>query len=611
MPRSSLSRALLVALTVTMLALAMLAGDRTQLPLLVLMALLVGGLLAWLWHRNDCRMSSVILFAVGFRLVLLFLPPSLSDDSYRYIWDGLVQVHGFNPYQCQPEDPALADLQDEPVYDLLNSPSYYTVYPPVSQLVFAFGALFYDGDWMTSYYAIKLVLVLSEILAVLLLARMVESRWLMLYAWNPLVLLETAGQAHTESLLLLLLLLVVYAAKVGWGGRASALLAVAGWVKLYPFVLFPFLWRRFGWRAVWPGIIVALALAIPYAAAFVPGNIRTSLDLYARLFEFNAGLYYGIKEVFLFFTGADWSKQIGPALRLMFLIGLPVVYAFDTRFKWPLARAFLVTIGLYLLLATTVHPWYLLSLLLLATLLGRAAWHWYWLGLFSIGTYLLYVGGPYWEFVALGWGGWFLLAAWRYAPRMFRALMRYRAWRKFRFIQPYVPRLRRPIAVLDLGSGEGYVGERIQSEMQATVTLADVVDYNRTDLRHVTYDGKELPWRDAEFDVVVLYFVLHHAGDQLQLLQEALRVSSDRVLVVESIFEQEGEGCLLAMLDKLANRIRSRGLMNEQEADLKFRTAAEWRTIFRDMHVDVLVDQRRGRWPHKQAIFVLSAHLNA
>lgn len=611
MPRSPLSKALLVALTATVLAIAALAEDRTQLPLLVTSALIAGGLLVWLWRRNDCRMTGVVLFAVGFRLVLLFLPPSLSDDSYRYVWDGLVQVQGVNPYQCQPEDPILADLHDEPVYDLLNSQSYYTVYPPASQLIFAFGALFYDGGWMSSYYAIKLILVLSEILAVLLLARMVEPRWLMLYAWNPLVLLETAGQAHTESLLLLLLVVVVYAARAGWGGRASVVLAVAGWVKLYPFVLFPFLWRRFGWRAVWPGAMVAIGLATPYAATFVPGNVWASLDLYARLFEFNAGLYYGIKEVFLFFTGADWSKQIGPALRLAFLVGLPVVYVLDGRFKWPLARAFLVTIGLYLLLATTVHPWYLLSLLLLATLLGKAAWHWYWLGLFSIGTYLLYVGGPYWEFVALGWGGWFLLAARRYGPRMFQGLMRYRAWRKFRFIQPYLPRLKRPIAVLDLGAGEGYVGERIQSEMQATVMLTDVVDFNRTGLRHVTYNGKELPWRDDEYDVVVLYFVLHHADDQQQLMREALRVSSDRVIVVESVFEKEGGRRLLTTLDKLANRIRSGGLMNKREAGLTFRTVDEWRTIFRDMHVDVLVDRRRGRWLHRQVLFVLSARSHA
>ena len=141
-------------------------------------------------------------------------------------------------------------------------------------------------------------------------------------------------------------------------------------------------------------------------------HVQSSLDLYARLFEFNAGLYYGVKQLFFEATGDDWSKQIGPVFRTLFLIGLPVLYVLDARYKWSLSRAFLVTLGFFLVMATTIHPWYLLSLLLLVALLRQPSWHWYWLGLVSIGTYLLYVGGPYWVFVILGWGGWLVVVIW-------------------------------------------------------------------------------------------------------------------------------------------------------------------------------------------------------
>ncbi len=611
MPRSLTSTFLLVLMAASVVGLAVLAQDRARLEVLTPLALAAGGVLVWLWRRNDIGIGEVLLYALIFRLILILLPPSLSDDAYRYVWDGLVQVNGFNPYQYTPEDPALDAFHDDPIYENLNSKSYYTVYPPVSQGIFFFGALFYDNGWLYSYYVIKLVLVLLELCAVFLLARLVEARWAMLYAWNPLVLLETAGQAHTESVMLLFLLLTVYLARKGRGGWAAAMLAVAGWVKLYPFILLPFLWRRFQWRAVWPSAVVIALLAVPFAAPYVLPNVRSSLDLYTRLFEFNAGLYYSVKELFFLVfgpdaTGGDWSKQIGPAFRVLFLVGLPVVYVLDAWYRWPLVRAFMVAIGFFLLMATTVHPWYLLSLLLLAVLLQQASWHWYWLGLFSIGTYLLYTGGPYWWFVVIGWGGWLVLAVVKHAPGAFQGIQKFRARRKFQFILPYFPRLKKPLDLLDLGAGEGYVGLAADQTFTTRVTLADVVPMNRTALPHIVYDGKKLPFDDDAFDATVLYFVLHHSEDQEQVFGEALRVSGDRVVVVESVYNKAWDRWLLTTLDTLANRLRSGGMMKDQEEHLHFRAAAAWREFFDEQGAEILAEQRRGRWIHKQALFVLA-----
>ena len=89
MPRSRLSTLLLVLLTALVVGLAFLAQDRANLMVLAPLALGAGGVLFWLWRRNDISMGQVLLFAVGFRLLLVWLPPSLSDDAYRYVWDGL------------------------------------------------------------------------------------------------------------------------------------------------------------------------------------------------------------------------------------------------------------------------------------------------------------------------------------------------------------------------------------------------------------------------------------------------------------------------------------------------------------------------------------------
>ena len=604
---SALTTCLLSLLAGAIFALAILAQDRTQLPVLTAVSLVASGILVRLWWQKDITTTDVLIFAVVFRLALLWLPPSLSDDAFRYVWDGIVQSQHINPYEFKPEAAELETMHHEAIYERLNSKSFYSVYPPVSQYIFRFGSLFYSQGWLVSHYAIKGLLVLAELLALLILARFAKARSLMLYAWNPLVLLETAGQGHTESLLLLFLIAAIWANRAGRGGFASMALAAATWVKLFPVVLFPFLLRRFGVRKLWPGAVALVVLGIPFAAPYVVSNVKESVDLYARYFEFNAGLYYGIKEAFLWITGLDYSKQIGPALRLTFLMGLPVIYAMDYRRRWSLEKGFFVGIGLYLILSTTVHPWYLLSILFLAALLDRPAWPWYWVGAFSTGTYLLYAGGAYWSFVIITWGGGLVLVCLLRGRSALRLILRHRARQKVSFIKPYLPRLKKPLTILDLGCGEGYVGERIQQSLQADVSLADIADTNQTKLRHTVCKPSRLPWAAGTFDVVVLYFVLHHAEHALAVLREAKRVSRQRVIIVESVYKSQFGLKLLTMLDKVANHLRRSRHMSTQEGHLAFRTAEGWRDLFVANGLSILAERSRGRLIHRQRLFVLEA----
>ena len=112
--------------------------------------------------------------------------------------------------------------------------------------------------------------------------------------------------------MVLFLALTLFALTKKQGGWASVWLACAGGVKLYPFLLFPFLWRRFGWKNIVAGLGMAILPALPFLHPGVIGKVLSSLDLYVRLFEFNAGLYYGIKHFLALLTGMDLSKQLGP-----------------------------------------------------------------------------------------------------------------------------------------------------------------------------------------------------------------------------------------------------------------------------------------------------------
>ncbi len=572
-------------------------------------AFAAGGLVFVLWRREAVSTRQVLVGAVVFRLLFIALPPSLSDDAYRYVWDGRVQQAGVNPYAHRPSDPALAFLHEEPtgarLYAELNSADYYSVYPPVSQAIFFVGAAFYDvydGGWRVSYYVIKGILLLLELAGVLLLSRMASARAPMLYAWNPLVLVEVAGQAHGEAALVFFLALALWAARRERGVLASVALAGAVGVKLYPVVLLPLLWRRFGWRGIWPGAVALLVVALPYASMDAFQHVRASLELYVQLFEFNAGPYYAAKELLDLLTGADWSKQLGSLFGALFLAALPAFYVLDARRRWPPAKAFFVVLGAFFLLSTTVHPWYLLAVLVLAPL-RPPAWHWHWLGLCALGTYLFYVGGPYWPFVWIGWGGWMVLACAAHREALVQPLLRRRAREKARRLIPHLPE-ERPLRLLDLGAGEGYVGAALADRIQAHVTLADVVDLNRTGLPHTRYDDRALPFASDAFDVTVLYFVLHHAEDPEQVLREALRVTSGRVLIVESVYTGRWQRRALQAADRLANRLRGGRAMRAQEAHLRFRTAGAWRGAIEQAGGRVVGEERFGSRFHPQVLFV-------
>lgn len=399
------SQVLLLVTGLILLSCPVWAARQSLWPVFVAACFAGGGSLAVLWRRDSVSIREVLWGAILLRLAFFLLLPGLSDDFFRYLWDGWLQLEGINPYQFVPSDPALASFQEAEIYEKLNSKQYYSIYPPLSQLTFLGSALFYDGSWVPAYYVLKGVYVVMELVGVVLLSRLTTARNLLLYAWNPLVLVEIAGQGHTEALFVPLLFAAVWAVRRRRGGLASAAIAGAGFVKIYPLALGPYLLRRFDWRTLWPGVLVGLGLSIPYAAPYVLPHVKASVDLFAELFEFNAGPYYLVKHLLWFWTGADWSKTIGPAFRILFVSSLPVLYVLDARRDWSFRRACLLLLGAFFVLSTTVHPWYLLPVIGLGVMGPRPSWHWLWLGICSIGTYLFYAGGTYWMWIWLGWGG--------------------------------------------------------------------------------------------------------------------------------------------------------------------------------------------------------------
>jgi alpha-1,6-mannosyltransferase len=215
-------------------------------------------------------LAVVLATAVLLRIGAFAAPVYLSDDIYRYIWDGRVQAAGINPYRYIPTDAHLAPLRDEAVFPHINRNNYApTIYPPVGQMLFF--AATRVGETVTG---IKLVLVVVEAVGIgallfVLRATGTPRDHILLYAWHPLPVWEIAGSGHVDGAVVTFVALALAAALAGrriWSGAA---LAAAVLVKFFPMVLAPALWRpaksNLGdWR--WPAGFVAVIVAayLPY-----------------------------------------------------------------------------------------------------------------------------------------------------------------------------------------------------------------------------------------------------------------------------------------------------------------------------------------------------------
>jgi hypothetical protein len=329
----------------------------------------------------------VALVGLALRVPAWLAPPAHSDDVHRYLWDGQVQRAGINPYRFAPEAPELAGLRDDN-WARVNNRSLPTIYPPLAEAAFAAAPSL--GAW-------KLVAALGDLaVALLLYWGLGDRRRVVLWAWSPLVVMELGLDAHVDALGIALLVGGLVAWERGRAAAAGALVAAAAAVKLLPIVALLGMRRRRAWMAA---VLVAAALALPYAAA--GPRMSGSLGEYSRRWRANDGafalLYVAAERVVAqtrfagrydmagsprlarLMTGRD-RDTLFPDEVASFLARLWAGAIFLAVVAWALwrrasaARLTEVAIGAFVLLTPALHPWYVLWLLPLVAAGGSPAW---------------------------------------------------------------------------------------------------------------------------------------------------------------------------------------------------------------------------------------------
>lgn len=366
-PRSVRSGFLWAAGAVELLLLALLAwwpGAGMPWPGLVLFFGAYGayGLAAFVRasNREAGSVAGIWVMAVLFRLALLAATPVLSDDVFRYLWDGHVQLQGINPYLYAPSDPALAGIRTA-WHARINHPDVPTIYPPLAQVAFLLVALAGDGILQAKVLWVALDLAAAWVLGRVARAGGRDERTvLLLYLWCPLLVVETAWSAHLEPLGLLALALILFFRRRPW--RAGAAGAAAALTKFAPVAALPPLLRKYGWRFGLAFLAGAALLYVPYLDA--GSHLWTGLYTYARDWRFMVGPFGLVESV----VPGRWASRAVAGAIVVGAVGWTTFRAYEPE------RALFWIIGAGLLFSPTVQPWYLLWILPFAALRRSGPW---------------------------------------------------------------------------------------------------------------------------------------------------------------------------------------------------------------------------------------------
>jgi len=322
------------------------------------------------------------LFAIFIRGLAWLSFPELSDDIYRFIWDGAVTLDGANPYIHAPAQ-YLEEHSYRPfsgLYPLLNSPEYYSVYPPVVQFISAIGALAANDVYMSSLL-IKTPLFIAEIGTIWMLPGILTNlklnpRLSLFYYFNPLIIVDVLANAHFEILTIFLVLFCIRSLQRNEPLKAGAALALAAGTKLLPILFLPFLLKAIPashrLKFATASIIGFALIMFPMWSLETLTFFMTSVDLYFRHFEFNASVYYLARTIGEWMVGYNPIHIIGPLLGLVTAAAALFLWIRQKANLNSAMDAILILLTVYLFNSTTVHPWYISMVLLFGLLTQRA-----------------------------------------------------------------------------------------------------------------------------------------------------------------------------------------------------------------------------------------------
>ncbi len=365
--------------------------ERTEFNKLIFLWFSLFGCFYLLIKSTRISFSTLVGISILFRLIFLFAVPNLSQDFYRFIWDGRMILEGLNPYLSLPETYIQQGIhpiaEASELYAGMGEMNggHYTNYPPLNQLCFLIAALFSSESIFGSVIVIRLIIILADIGILYFGEKLLEKLNLPIknifwYVLNPFIIIEMTGNLHFEPVMLFFLIWGLYKLHQQKWILAAILIACSVSVKLIPLLFLPLFYQWFtkkentffiGFRKLIGfytiTLITIILLFAPFYSSYLISNYSNSVGLWFRSFEFNASFYYLFREIGYLFRGYNEIAIIGkftPVITIIFLIILTFFRKNKTKIQ--LITALLFGLCFYYFTATTVHPWYLATPIILS-----------------------------------------------------------------------------------------------------------------------------------------------------------------------------------------------------------------------------------------------------
>ncbi|MCE7736876.1 MAG: DUF2029 domain-containing protein [Candidatus Heimdallarchaeota archaeon] len=363
------------------------SGDRfvkfLMLPLIVYLFTIL------IYEKNKIEINKRNLklfwaYTIVIRIIVLFIPIGLSDDIYRYVWDGHIQQNGINPYLHNPDSVNLEAYRTN-WSSKINNPDINSPYPPFAQIIF-FVVTSFTNDIDLSIVLIRLLIVGFDLGAIIVLKILLKhfnipQRRVMIYAWSPLVIFEFAGNGHIDGVAvffsLLALLFILEGTRSSLKIISPLSLSIAILTKVYPIILLPFLVLKWNLREKFTFLLTSIILIFPYSNNGINPLYPQGQQSFVQYFNFNESFFQLYRDfIGKFYDDPDMVARYHYIIFMIIFSGLLYLkYIYlssgmenETKVNINILSSFRYILLIGLLFSPDVQPWYIIWILPLAAI---------------------------------------------------------------------------------------------------------------------------------------------------------------------------------------------------------------------------------------------------